>query len=182
MNLNCKQLILTCQSLRELITLHRSNVYSHLNVNAQTAIKLNLLGGFHDRLEPRFSIFGCLLSCVAGHELGCSLVIPNCCPSQLMMIEVDDGSTVTTKDGNGEAGLNCWGVLRLLLIEMNKERKLLLRYFMTRALERRPSPHVVLIRTFLRPWPLPLQLEDHVVVPVPLELRHSPQSVLLVHE
>jgi hypothetical protein len=82
----------------------------------KSAIKSNLLGGFHDLLEPQFSIFGCLLSCVVGCELGCSLVIPNCCPSQLMMIKVDDGSTVTTKDGNNHDVLNFWGVLQLLLI------------------------------------------------------------------
>jgi len=35
-----------------------------------------------------------------------------CCPSQLMMIQADDRLTVTTKDGNGETGLNFWGTLR----------------------------------------------------------------------
>ena len=99
-----------------------------------------------------------------------------------MMIKVDDGSTVTTKDCNGEASLNFWGGVTTTINCNEQGKKTITALFRDKGIR---APALATSRTrshFWRPWPLPLQLEDHVVVPAPLELRHSAQSVILFHE
>ncbi len=74
----------------------------------KSAIKLNLLGGFMIVWShgSAYSVVCCLVLRVVNSVVHSSF--QTCCPSQLMMVEVDDGLTVTTKDGDG--------MLQLLLI------------------------------------------------------------------
>ena len=124
-----------------------------------TAIKLNLLGGFmivwsHD---SAYLVVCCLVLRVVNLFVHSSF--QTCCPSGGRRVNGDNKGwqrDVTKKT--------------VTMLFFDKGIKAL-------ALATSRTPF-----TFLSPWPLPLQLEDHAVVPVPLELRHSAQSVLLVHE